>query len=383
METEIMSDSKNIIVMKLLHYFITEKNYNPIILQGVENEIWLENLDEEYKVVRIVSGYIHNDAQFDFDKFKTKRIIRKIRKKTLSLNMNVFSIFLNLGDNVTENIGDNPNSMCVKINEEEDFNKNDTIKKTFPDLIKKLDFSETGIELFAKITGDINKHNQADSKKIEKVFKKKTPIITYSIIAICMLIYIISIMSNNYENIINMYCIFGPKVRLGEYYRLITGTFLHANALHLIVNCYALYILGSQLESYLGKIKYLIIYLFSAIIGALFSITFSGNVASIGASGAIFGIMGSLLYFGYYYRVYLGNVVKSQMLPLILINLGLDLLIPGIDIGAHIGGLIGGILITIALGVKNKSTAFERINGSIVTLLFSAFVIYMAFVFAA
>ena len=84
MENEIVLDDKNLIVMKLLHYFITEKNYNPIILQGVENEIWLENLDEECKVVRIVSSYIHNDEQFNFDVFKTKRIISKIKKKTFS-----------------------------------------------------------------------------------------------------------------------------------------------------------------------------------------------------------------------------------------------------------------------------------------------------------
>ena len=74
-------DDKNMIVMKLLHYFITEKNYNPIILQGAENEIWLENMDEDYKIVRIVSNYIHNDEQFKFDVFKTKRIVKKIKKK--------------------------------------------------------------------------------------------------------------------------------------------------------------------------------------------------------------------------------------------------------------------------------------------------------------
>ena len=136
MEAELELDDKNIMVMKLLHYFITEKNYNPIILQGVENEIWLENLNEDYKVVRIVSGYIHNDAQFDFDKFKTKRIIKKIRKKTLSLSMNVFSIFLNLGENVTENLNENPNAVCVKIDDEADFNKNDVLNKAFQDLNK-------------------------------------------------------------------------------------------------------------------------------------------------------------------------------------------------------------------------------------------------------
>ena len=62
MENNILDD-KNMFVMKLLYYFITEKNYNPIILQGVENEIWLENMDEDYRVVRIVSGKIINDEQ--------------------------------------------------------------------------------------------------------------------------------------------------------------------------------------------------------------------------------------------------------------------------------------------------------------------------------
>ena len=68
---DVLFDDKNIMAMKLLHYFITEKNYNPIILQGVEDEIWLENLQEDYQVVRIVSGYIHNNEQFDFDIYCT------------------------------------------------------------------------------------------------------------------------------------------------------------------------------------------------------------------------------------------------------------------------------------------------------------------------
>ena len=110
--------------------------------------------------------------------------------------------------------------------------------------------------------------------------------------------------------------------------------------------------------------------------------TFGGNYASIGASGAIFGLMGSLLYFGYYYRVYLGNVVKSQILPLIIINLFLGFVINGVDNFAHIGGLIGGALITLSLGIKDKSSKFEMFNGWIVTLIFLAFTYYMAFVLA-
>lgn len=383
MESEIMQDNKNVIVMKLLHYFITEKNYNPIILQGVENEIWLENLNEDYKVVRIVSGYIHNDEQFDFDKFKTKRILKKIRKKTLSLKMNVISIFLNLGDNVTENLSENPDALCIKLTEEEDIDKNEILTKAFPDLTKKLSFTEKGMELFMKITNDIEKHNQADAKRVENVFKMKKPIITYSLVIINILMYIIPILFGTYNALLDKYSIYGPAVRTGQYYRLITGTFIHANIFHLFFNCYALAILGSQLESFLGKPKYLIVYLFSALIGSLFSVTFAGNYYSIGASGAIFGLMGSLVYFGYHYRVYLGNVVKSQIIPLILMNLGIGFLVPGIDNSAHIGGLLGGAIITVALGVKNKSSNFEKINGLIVTILFLAFVIYMAFVYSA
>ena len=93
--------------------------------------------------------------------------------------------------------------------------------------------------------------------------------------------------------------------------------------------------------------------------------------------------MGALLYFGYYYRVYLGNVVKSQILPLVLLNLTMGFILPGVDNWAHIGGLIGGIMITMALGVKDKGSTFERTNGWIITLIFTAFVMYFAFVYSA
>ena len=382
MESEIMKDEKNVIVMKLLHYFITEKNYNPIILQGVENEIWLENLNSECQVVRIVSGYIHNNEQFGFDKFKTQRIVKKIKKKTLSLNINVLSIFVNLGDNVKfdEPV---PNLFWVRASDEKELEKSSIIKKKFPDLPKKLIYNEKGVELFMKITKDINKHNQEDSKKVEKVFKPKFPTVTYAILAINIIVFIIPLLYGQSEAMVAQFCVHGPSIRYGQYYRLFTGMFLHGSIFHLIFNSYALYVIGSQIESFLGKFKFLIIYLAGGLMGSLFSITFNGNAASIGASGAIFGLMGALVYFGYHYRVYLGNVIKSQIIPLIVFNLVLGFVMSGVDNSAHIGGLIGGTLATISLGIKDKSTNFERMNGLITTIIFFAFAIYMAFVYAA
>ena len=377
---DVLFDDKNIMAMKLLHYFITEKNYNPIILQGVEDEIWLENLQEDYQVVRIVSGYIHNNEQFDFDKFKTKRIMNKIKRKTLSIfKMNVASFFLNLSDNVDLKDANTKNSICIRLKEDTDLNKNEVAKKAFPDLKKKLKFTEKGTELFMKITGDINKHNQEDARKVEKVFRSKFPMITYMLIAVNIICFLVPAFFSESNNVILDFCVHGPSIRYGQYYRLLTGTFLHTGIMHLAFNCYALYVLGSQLESYLGKAKYIVIYLVSAIFGSLFSMTFNGDTASIGASGAIFGLMGALLYFGYHYRVYLGNVIKSQILPLVIVNLLIGFLTTGVDNAAHIGGLVGGAMITMALGVKNKSSWFEEVNGCIITILFMAFTIYMAF----
>lgn len=383
MENEILMDDKNILVMKLLHYFIIDKNYNPIILQGVENEIWLENLDEDYKVVRIVSGYIHNDEQFNFDIFKTKRIVKKIKKKTLSFKMNTLSIFLDLGDNVTRDIESIPNVACVKIEKEADFKKSDVIKKQFPDLTRKLKYNEKGVALFAKITNDINEHNRKDAKKINSVFKNNFPMITYWLIAVNVILYVIPILFGQYNNLINNYSVWGPAIRDGQVYRLFTGIFLHGGIFHLLFNCYALYVIGAQVENFFGKFKFAIIYLVAGISGALFSVMFGGNSASIGASGAIFGLMGALVYFGYHYRVYLGNVVKSQIIPLIVLNLILGFSMSGIDNFAHIGGLIGGTLISVAVGVKDKSSWFERINGFIITGIFLVFCIYMAFMYTA
>lgn len=380
MENEILMDDKNILVMKLLHYFIIDKNYNPIILQGVENEIWLENLEEDYKVVRIVSNYIHNDEQFNFDVFKTKRIVKKIKKKTLSFRMNTLSIFLDMGENVSQDIHAIPNVECVKINTEADFKNSDVIKREFPDLTKKLKFNEKGIALFAKITSDINEHNKKDAKKINAVFKNNFPMITYWLIAVNVILYVIPVLFGLYDDLIANFSVWGPAIREGQTYRLLTGIFLHGGFVHLLFNCYALYVIGSQVENFLGRIKFLIIYLVAGVSGALFSMIF-GNYASVGASGAIFGLMGALVYFGYHYRVYLGNVVKSQIIPLILLNLFLGFMMSGVDNFAHIGGLIGGSLMAIALGVKDKSSWFERINGWIITGIFLAFSIYMAFIY--
>ncbi len=373
---EIIVNEKEELVMKLLHYFITERGYNPVVIRGVKDEIWLENLNDDYKIVRIVSGYIHNNEQFKFDLYKTKNLLKSIKKKTLSFKISALSIFVNLGDNVDINEFSNSNIKFAKVEDIEDLKKYRFVIDAFPDITNDMDFKEKGLELFIKITDDINRKNENDARMNEDIFKPKKPIVTYGLIFINVLIYLLCTLNNN---LITTFAVNRYFITSGQYYRLITGIFCHASIWHLVFNMYALYIIGMQLESFLGKYKYLTIYLLSGLSGSLLSILFSSNY-SVGASGAIFGLMGSLLYFGYHYRVYLDSVVKSQIIPLILINLIIGFSFTGIDNFAHIGGLVGGILSTMAVGVKYKSTKFEMINGTVMYLIYIFFLVYMVFV---
>ena len=369
-------------VMKLLHYFITVRGYNPIVLHGAENEIWLENMDSDYKIVRIVSNYIHNDEQFKFDVFRTKQIVKKIKKQTFSISMNTLSFFINLGDNVNIDKFNNSNNIVISVKDMNDLKSNSIVMKSFPDITNETDFKETGIELFMKLTGDINKKNEKDNSIASNIFKRKVPYITLGIVLINFVMFLLTYLfgkgSEDAYTLVQFGALYKPLVLGGDYYRLITTAFLHIGVVHLLVNCYSLYVIGSQLESFLGKFKFLFVYLVSALSGSLMSIIFNTHV-SAGASGAIFGLLGSMLYFGYNYRVFLGNVLKSQIIPLIILNFSLGFMMSGIDNAAHIGGLVGGVLSTMAVGLKHKTSTFEKANGFIVLVIYILFLGYVGF----
>lgn len=383
MNTEISFRDKDLLVMKLLHYFITKEGYNPVILRGVNNEIWLENMDAPYRIIRINTGYIHNNEQYDFDMFKTKKIMNRIKLKTFSLSMNALSFFLDLGENV--DLKDENKVDCIKVSDELDIINDDKVNNAFPDIKENLEFNEDGIELFTKITNDINSKNMKDAREAEDVFKEHTPYATYALIAINVIVFILMYLLGNGSEDTMTLLKFGALNKIlvlaGDYYRLVTSAFLHIGFWHLVCNMYALYILGRDIESYFGTLKYLFIYLMSAIIGNLISLLFLGDyVTSAGASGAVFGLMGALLYFGYNYRVTLNNAITKQILPVIILNLAIGFAASGINNFAHIGGLIGGAMASMAVGVKYKSSKQDKINGTIVLTILLILLIYKIFI---
>lgn len=379
---ELVLNQKDLLVMNLVNYFMTDKNYNPIIVHGVKDEIWLENMESDYKIIRIVTHYIHNDEQLSYDKFKLKKVVSKLKTKTLSLKMPVLNIYTDLGDAVNS-LENDSNYFDVFVKKISDIKKK-PILEVFPDILEKTKHEEKGIDLFVKISENINKNNIVKNNKLEKLFAKKNPLITYIIMLLCVILFFGMYIFGNGSEDISTLLLFGANVDVlvknGQIYRLITSMFLHIGIFHLICNMYALYIIGPQVESFFGKLKFLFIYLISGISGSILSIAFSTNTVSAGASGAIFGLLGAMLYFGYHYRSYLGNVLRSQIVPIIVMNLILGFALTGVDNAAHIGGLVGGVLAASAVRINDKeSTIFEKISNYIVLIIYIGFISYLVF----
>ena len=371
------------VMMSLVHYFVTKENYAPINVQGVKDEIWLENLNGPYRIIRISCNSIINEEQFEFDIFKMKHIMRQIKKKTMSFKINALNICLALSKKVDE--GNIKNIETIRVEDIKDI-FNSEIVKSFPSIKNELLETDDGLELIINVTNDINEKTEKENEKFNDVFSPKRIIFTNIISLICILMYVIvGIYGNNFFNFdANVLAKFGANnillIKNGEIYRLLTCAFLHVGLIHLVVNMYSLRVIGPSVEGLIGKGKFVFIYLISAISASLMSLVFvDSNIVSVGASGAIFGLMGALLYFGYHYRLYLNDAIKTQIIPVILFNLIMGFMMPGIDNGAHIGGLIGGYLATMAIGIKNKSEKKDMINGWIVLILYLAFLSYIVF----
>lgn len=131
-------------------------------------------------------------------------------------------------------------------------------------------------------------------------------------------------------------------VAVGEWYRIITGGFLHAGLLHLAMNMLLLYVIGSQLESLLGRVRYLALYLACLVAGSFGVLLVSPTTPTVGASGAVFGLMGAAVIAQRRAGI---DVWRNGIGGLVVINLLLTFATPGISKGAHLAGLAGGIAI--------------------------------------
>jgi rhomboid protease GluP len=210
--------------------------------------------------------------------------------------------------------------------------------------------------------------------KREVIFLNRKIIFTYIILGINILLFIamsVSGGSTNTNTLIRFGGKFAPLIWEGQWWRLITSIFLHIGIAHLAFNSYALYSIGRVAESLYGTWKFLFIYLLAGLWGSIASTIWGFEHISAGASGAIFGLAGSLLYFGLRTPGVLSGKFGTNLIVIIVFNIFYGFINVRTDNYAHLGGLLGGFIAAALLGLLWERISAKRFVGILVFLLIS------------
>ena len=201
-------------------------------------------------------------------------------------------------------------------------------------------------------------------QSVQRSTRRNAGIVTTTLIGINVGIYLLQLAGGASINansgwIFEHGALYGPLVANGDWYRLLSAAFLHYGPIHLGLNMLALWWIGRPLEDYLGSVRYILLYLVSGLAGSAGALLFNPTGVTVGASGAIFGILGAAIVLerqGTY-------VLGGSALSLLIVNLAFTFAVPGISIGGHLGGAVGGALCILALSRLGKgSAAYSRID---------------------
>lgn len=188
-----------------------------------------------------------------------------------------------------------------------------------------------------------------------QVGKHFVPFFTYTLLGINLIVFLLMTLAGGSTNQ-SVLIAFGAKVntliQAGQIWRFLTSAFIHIGIMHLAFNLYALWALGPLTEESFGHRRFLTIYILSALGGSIASFLFT-TALSAGASGAIFGLLGALLYFSYKRPYLWKSGLGMNLIIVIFVNFGFGLLQPGIDNFAHLGGLLTGTISGMVLAKKD------------------------------
>jgi membrane associated rhomboid family serine protease len=164
--------------------------------------------------------------------------------------------------------------------------------------------------------------------------------------------------------------LFGPSIHLNhEYWRLLTSGFLHYGFLHILFNMWFLYVIGNMLEPAIGRLNFLVVYLTSLLAGSFGALLFTPNAATVGASGACFGILGALIVVARDRGI---SIWQSGLGVMLGFNLIFSLSVKGVSIGGHLGGLVGGILaglLIVELGERRRQQGLALAGCAVIAVL--------------
>ncbi|WP_394232952.1 rhomboid family intramembrane serine protease [Niallia oryzisoli] len=381
-----MSFQEEFIFWRLANYYISEHEYRIIQLSKSQKELWLEKMEnKKAQVIRILlynldwSNWMQRDIQLTLANGES------IRKQLHKRSMDVLNIYVTPYPPVDdyENYINQPllhpkgektkitSLICDRQNQVQTIEA--FMNESIP-FIWKEEYAEQDIEAEKQAALSTARKKVKSEKAL---FENGKPRFTYLFIAIQIIMFILMEAAGGSTNT-SVLIEFGAKANWlileGEWWRLFTPIVLHIGILHLVMNTFALYYLGLTVERLFGNSRFLFIYVFAGFCGSFASLLFSQNI-SAGASGAIFGCFGALLYFGTAFPKLFFRTMGTNILVVIAINLAFGFSVSGIDNAGHIGGLIGGFLAAAIVHIPKQKRPIVQVTAFLASaaLIFGLF----------
>lgn len=353
-----MNNRENYIFWKLAYSLISEHDYRLIQLFENQKELWLEKLENKHApIIRLQLETFDwgNAMQRDIEFCAVNG--EGIRKQLGRSELQVTNIY----------ISEYPPVDDYEFRVAQPFINPDGNKTAVRTILLTKDQAEARLSAISEVMHtEINfsiaeeytaedvefvkkaaiEHTFKKAKAEKEILRNSKPFITYLFILIqCIIFFWMELNggSTNTSNLIK----YGAKVNQlivqGEWWRFITPVFIHIGFLHLAMNTLSLYYLGTEVERIYGRFRFLIIYIFAGFTGVVASFLFSPSL-SAGASGAIFGCFGALIYFGVTYPKLFMRTMGMNLIIVLVLNLVFGFSMAGIDNAGHLGGLAGGFL---------------------------------------
>ncbi|MCT2327056.1 rhomboid family intramembrane serine protease [Staphylococcus epidermidis] len=328
----------NKLYWKALYYWIRYLNYNVIYRDKEDDEIWLSH-KRKHSIV-VFRKDVTSTQEIRFDKSK----------------------IMERPEEIQQFIGYIPESyefyyFTDKELSKENLNEEKPIKLKFKIISNEQSLNSLPINflLLKMLINNEDKRTYLHYKRkvltqnlVDKHMQRFTPI-TYTLILINIVIWLCMILYLNRFSDVKLLEVGGLvhfNVVHGEWYRLISSMFLHFNFEHILMNMLSLFIFGKIVESIIGLWRMLIIYIISGLYGNFVSLSFNTTTISVGASGAIFGLIGSIFVIMYLSKNFNKKMI-GQLLIALVVLIVFSLFMSNINIMAHLGGFISGVLITL------------------------------------
>lgn len=340
----------NKLYWKALYYWIRYLNYNVIYRDNEDDEIWLSH-KRKHSIV-VFRKDVTSTQEIRFDKSKIMERPEEIQQFIGYIPESYEFYYFTDKELSKENLNEEkPIKLKFKIISNEQSLKSLPINFLLLKMLINNEDKRTYLHYKRKVL---------TQNLVDKHMQRFTPI-TYTLILINIVIWLCMILYLNRFSDVKLLEVGGLvhfNVVHGEWYRLISSMFLHFNFEHILMNMLSLFIFGKIVESIIGSWRMLIIYIISGLYGNFVSLSFNTTTISVGASGAIFGLIGSIFVIMYLSKNFNKKMI-GQLLIALFVLIVFSLFMSNINIMAHLGGFISGVLITlIGYYFKTQSSLF-------------------------